>query len=254
MSVFTVTKNEAEAFKDFFPEDIYSNIEKENYYTLGAFDDEEFVAGVLQFFVGFDENKGTYSRICYLYVPEEFTDGEIAFLLMDEYKNVALESGISENLVEVLDDSCVFVYAAQAKELCEMDSIKAASGKNIYSISFIDNLEFIKIKKQVANGVELEQKRFYEDEISSFYKAKDGCALLLVKKDDSENLVITFLGCDNPEIEDRLVNLLAYSVKRARDQYGEDVLIRIEYKDYLELASIFKAIPQVQPLSAIAEA
>lgn len=254
MSVFTVTKNEAEAFKDFFPEDIYSNIGKENYYTLGAFDDEEFVAGVLQFFVGFDENKGTYARICYLYVPEEFTDADIAFLLMDEYKNVAFESGISEDLVEVLDDSCIFVYATQAKELCELDSIKAAKSRDIYSISFIDNLEFIKIKKQVANGVELEQKRFYEDEISSFYKAKDGCALLLVKKDAAENLVITFLGCDNPEIEDRLVNLLAYSVKRARDQYGEDVLIRIEYKDYLELASIFKAIPQVQPLSTIAEA
>ncbi len=54
--------------------------------------------------MGFDENKGTYSRICYLYVPEEFTDGEIAFLLMDEYKNVALESGISENLVEVFNE------------------------------------------------------------------------------------------------------------------------------------------------------
>ncbi len=92
MSVFTVTKSEAEAFKDFFPEDIYNNIGKENYYTLGAFDDEEFVAGVLQFFVGFDENKGTYSRVCYLYVPEEFADADIAFLLstissLSRYKN-----------------------------------------------------------------------------------------------------------------------------------------------------------------------
>ena len=249
MSVFTVTKNEAEAFKDFFPEDIYNNIGKENYYTLGAFDDEEFVAGVLQFFVGFDENKGTYSRICYLYVPEEFTDGDIAFLLMDEYKNVAFESGISEDLVEVLDDSCVFVYATQAKELCELDSIKAAKSKDIYSISFVDNLEFIKLKKQVANGVELEQKRFYEDEISSFYKAKDGCALLLVKKDAAENLVITFLGCDNPDISGKLKSLVAYSVKRAKDQYGEDEIIRIECKDSLELAKVFEAIPEIQTLS-----
>ena len=249
MSVFTVTKSEAEAFKDFFPEDIYNNIGKENYYTLGAFDDEEFVAGVLQFFVGFDENKGTYSRVCYLYVPEEFADADIAFLLMEEYKNVVFESGISEDLVEVLDDSCVFVYATQAKELCELDSIKAAKSRDIYSISFIDNLEFIKIKKQVANGAELEQKRFYEDEISSFYKAKDGCALLLVKNDAAENLVITFLGCDNPEIHAKLKDLVSYSIKRAKDQYGEDKIIRLECKDFSELAKFFEAIPKMQPLS-----
>jgi hypothetical protein len=249
MSVFTVTKSEAEAFKDFFPEDIYNNIGKENFYTLGAFDDEEFVAGVLQFFVGFDENKGTYSRVCYLYVPEEFADADIAFLLMDEYKNVVFESGISEDLVEVLDDSCVFVYATQAKELCELDSIKGALSKNIYSISFIDNLEFIKIKKQVANGAELEQKRFYEDEISSFYKAKDGCALLLVKKDAAENLVINFLGCDRLEITGKLKDLVSYSIKRAKDQYGEDKIIRIECKDFSEFYKVCGAIPEIQPFS-----
>ncbi len=64
----------------------------------------------------------------------------------------------------------------------------------------------------MANGAELEQKRFYEDEISSFYKAKDGCALLLVKNDAAENLVITFLGCDNPEINAKLKDLVSYSM------------------------------------------
>ncbi len=247
MSVFTVTKNEAEAFKAFFPEDIYSNIGKENYYTLGAFDDEEFIAGVLQFFVGFDENKGTYSRVFYLYVPWEFADSDIAFLLLEEYKNVALESGISEDLVELPGDDCVYIYGARAKELCTLDLFNSVSTKNIYSTSFIDSLEFIKIKKQVAKGAVLEQKRFFEDEISSFYKEKDGCALLLAKKNGFEDLVITYLGCDKPEISDRLVSLLAYSVNRARDQYGDDELIKIECKDYLELTRIFEVIPQLQP-------
>ena len=254
MSVFTVTKNEAEAFKDFFPEDIYSNIGKENYYTLGAFDDEEFVAGVLQFFVGFDENKGTYSRVFYLYVPEEFVDSDIAFLLLEEYKNVVLESGISEDLVELPGDDCVYVYGARAKELCALDLFKSVSTKDIYSISFIDNLEFIKIKKQVAKGTVLEQKRFFEDEISSFYKAKDGCALLLAKKNAFEDLIITYLGCDKPETSDSLVSLLAYSVKRARDQYGDDELIIIACKEYLQLEKIFNVIPQIKPRSISAEA
>ncbi len=80
--------------------------------------------------MGFDENKGTYSRVCYLYVPEEFADADIAFLLMEEYKDVVFESGISENLVEVLDDSCVFVYAAQAKELTTVCSILRISNPN----------------------------------------------------------------------------------------------------------------------------
>ena len=252
MSVFTITKSDVEAFKDFFPEDILNNIGKDNYYTLGAFDDEEFVAGVLQFFVGFDETIGTYSKICYLYVPEEFADSDIAFLLLDEYQNVADNSGISEELMEIPDDTCVYIYAATVKELVAGDTFKSVSTKDIYSISFIDNLEFIKIKKQVANGVELEQKRFYDDEISSFYKGKDGCALLLAKKDELENLVITYIGCDSPEIEGRLRGLASYSIKRAGNLYGEDVLIKIESKDYTGLANIFKAIPELQPANDVA--
>ncbi|MBP3784376.1 MAG: hypothetical protein J6I68_14115 [Butyrivibrio sp.] len=251
MSVFTVTKNEAEAFKDFFPEDIYSNIGKENYYTLGAFDDEEFVAGVLQFFVGFDENKGTYSKVCYLYVQEDFVDSFIAASLLAEYESIAAESGISYDLMETIDDSSVYVFASSAKKFWAKKTLDHVSPKDIYSISFIENLEFIKIKKQVAKGTVLEQKRFYEDEISSFYKAKDGCALLLVKKGKLEDLVMTYIDYDNPDIDEKLTGLISYSAKRAMDLYGEDQYIRIECGDYDSLTRFGKALPDILPQSFI---
>ena len=216
MAVFTVTKREAQAFKDYFPGEIYRNIDKSDYYTLASLDDEDFVAGVLQFYVGFDEDKGTFSRICYLYVPEEFSDSDTAALLLWEYGNILADSGIDEKNREMMDDENVFACSC-------------------------------KIKKQVANGAELEQKRFYDDEISSFYRKNDDCGLLLAKKDSSDTLVINFIETDSPDRQDVLKGLLAYSAKRVADQYGKERLVRIECTDYESLDKLREFIPEITP-------
>lgn len=247
MAVFTVTKREAQAFKDYFPGEIYRNIDKSDYYTLASLDDEDFVAGVLQFFVGFDENKGTFSRICYLFVPEEFSDSDAAALLLWEYGNILADSGIDEKNREMMDDENVFACSCSAESLSALESIKDVKAKDIYSISFIENADFVKIKKQVANGAELEQKRFYDDEISSFYRKNDDCGLLLAKKDSSDTLVINFIETDSPDRQDVLKGLLAYSAKRVADQYGKERLVRIECTDYESLDKLREFIPEITP-------
>ena len=247
MAVFTVTKREAQAFKSYFPKDIYRNIDKSDYYTLASLDDEDFVAGVLQFFVGFDENKGTFSRICYLFVPEEFSDSDAAALLLWEYENILADSGIDEKNREMMDDENVFAYSCSAENFSGLESIKDIKAKDIYSISFIESAEFVKIKKQIANGAELEQKRFYDEEISSFYRKNDDCGLLLAKKDSSDTLVINFIETDSPDRQDVLKGLLAYSTKRVADQYGKERLVRIECTDYESLDKLREFIPEITP-------
>ncbi len=247
MAVFTVTKREAQAFKSYFPKDIYRNIDKSDYYTLASLDDEDFVAGVLQFFVGFDENKGTFSRICYLFVPEEFSDSDAAALLLWEYENILADSGIDEKNREMMDDENVFAYSCSAENFSGLESIKDIKAKDIYSISFIESAEFVKIKKQIANGAELEQKRFYDEEISSFYRKNDDCGLLLAKKDSSDTLVINFIETDSPDRQDVLKGLLAYSAKRVADQYDKERLVRIECTDYESLDKLREFIPEITP-------
>jgi len=247
MAVFTVTKREAQAFKSYFPKDIYRNIDKSDYYTLASLDDEDFVAGVLQFFVGFDENKGTFSRICYLFVPEEFSDSDTAALLLWEYENILADSGIDEKNREMTDDENVFAYSCSAENFSGLESIKDIKVKDIYSISFIESAEFTKIKKQVAKEAQLEQKRVYDEEISSFYKNKDECGLLLAKKDSSDTLVIKFMETDSSDRLNVLKGLLSYSAKRVADQYGKDRLVRIECTDYASIDRLREFIPEITP-------
>ena len=247
MAVFTVTKREAQAFKDYFPREIYKNIDKSDYYTLASLDDEDFIAGVLQFFVGFDENRGTFSRICYLYVPEDFSDSDAAALLLWEYENILADSGIDESNREMMSDENVFAYSCSAESLSGLESIKDIKAKDIYSISFIENADFVKIKKQLANGAELEQKRFYDEEISSFYRKKDEYGLLLAKKDSSDTLVVEFMEADSSDRLDVLKGMLSYSAKRAAEQYGNDRLVRIEITDYESLDKLREFIPEIVP-------
>ncbi len=245
MTVFTITRQEANALQDFFPEDVLENIGKDNYHTLGALDDEEFVAGVLQFFVDFDETKGTFSRICYLYVPEEFQNESIATVLLWEYENILSESGVRDELKDMVDDSCVFLYGSTVDRLRNLDSLRSISTKDIYSISFIDDVEFVKIKKKVAGGAGLEPKRFYDDEISSFYKTKDECGLLLVQKKTFEDLIFSYIGADSKGSDDKQKGLVAYSLKRAADQFGDDRHLRIECKDYMTFSMYLRTLPEI---------
>ena len=146
-----------------------------------------------------------------------------------------------------MDDENVFACSCSAESLSALESIKDVKAKDIYSISFIENADFVKIKKQVANGAELEQKRFYDDEISSFYRKNDDCGLLLAKKDSSDTLVINFIETDSPDRQDVLKGLLAYSAKRVADQYGKERLVRIECTDYESLDKLREFIPEITP-------
>ena len=247
MAIFTITQKEAEVLQGFFPEDILDNIGKENVHTLGVLDDEEFISGVLQFFVGFDKNIGTYSRIYYLYVPEDFVGEDTTASLLWEYESILKESDVREDLMDMVDDTCVFLYSDTAENISRLKSMQSLKEKDIYSISFIDNMEFIKIKKKLASAFELEQKKCYEDEISSFYRSKDSYGLLLVKKDALNDLNISYIGADSEDSKAKLGALLAYSTKRAVDQYGADQNMRIECKDYNALSLYSRIIPEILP-------
>ncbi len=247
MAIFTVTKQDALTFKSFFPKDIYKNIGKNDYYTLASLDDEDFIAGVLQFFVGYDAGRGTYSKICYLYVPEEFSDSDTTSLLLYEYENILSGGGIAESNRDTISEDNIFAYSCNAESFALCESIKDVKTRDIYSVSFIDDAEFLKIKEKVEDKDKLLQKSLYEEEISSFYSEKDGCGLLLTKKDSANTLVIDHIEvCSQNSIEISKA-LLSYSVKRALDQYGKGQIIRIECADYTFLDKLKGFIPEITP-------
>ncbi len=60
-----------------FSDEALGNIDSDGYYILGVYDDEYFVAGVLQFYVGYSQSSGSYGLINYIFINEDFSFRDI---------------------------------------------------------------------------------------------------------------------------------------------------------------------------------
>ena len=95
MTTYTITNNDKEALEDFFSKESYENIDTQGYYTLAAEDDDEFIAGVIQFYIGEDAKDDVIADITYLYVDTEFRNQGVGTVLLAEFKNIISSAGIT---------------------------------------------------------------------------------------------------------------------------------------------------------------
>ena len=112
MEVFTVTKENVENLKDFFSETCLKNIDQEGFFTVGVYDDEGFVAGVMQFKVDSDQSSKCFGQLDYLYIHEDFEDSDASQTLIDELESILSASGIHDRFVQlpVGSDKKVFEF------------------------------------------------------------------------------------------------------------------------------------------------
>lgn len=108
--------------KFFFTSDIYENIGKNGYFTIAVSDDEDFVAGVLQFYVSESEDKKVTSSITYIFVDEEFRNNGAGTNLIWKLKDILSESGIPEVTAEVYSEGTQNLISLLEKEGFVFDS------------------------------------------------------------------------------------------------------------------------------------
>ena len=256
MSVFTITGRDKEDFKEFFSQDSFECIGQKGYYTIGATEDEDFVAGVLQFFIDEDYIEGFTAKITYLFVGEEFRGQGIGTILVNEFKDVVSNSNIDIMTVEVFENASeelrkIFedngfnpvgeraYYCMPLLNLCKKPAIKTAAIGACRSVEELTGPEITSFFNGISPAILQNGLKDYDLKTSSFSDTDDGKCLLLIKEEEEDVLETAFMyaseGCEN-----MLVSLLSFSANRAKELYGPACKLQIACSKPMEYDLVSK--------------
>ena len=261
MSIFTITNKDKDDYEIFFSPDSYEDIGKKGYFTMAATDDEAFVAGVIQFFVGEDIRKGVTASITYLYVDEEFRNEGIGTLLISRLKDVLYSSGITQVTAEIFGKTSDGLKPFLEKEgfkasgevlygqtplisVTKKTAIKNADISKCKSISELTNAQYISILKSIDSDLTSRNMSLYDPQVSSFYMDGDSQGILLVKKVGADTIETVFAG-SNEESYDILEALAAYSAQKASETCGQTANVSIHVRTQKGNELLSRIIPGI---------
>ena len=102
MALYTITENDKADLDVFFTKEAYKNIGKDGYNTIVATDDEDYIAGAAQFYIGEDGlNGGIIAEITHLFVDKDFRENGFGSLLLSECRDVIEASDITKIIADI---------------------------------------------------------------------------------------------------------------------------------------------------------
>lgn len=101
MNTYEITEQEKEALDTFFTKETLDNIGMNGFYTMAAADDEDFIAGVMQFYIGENAVDEVTAEITYLYVDPEFREQGAASVLFADFKDCIQSADIFDVTCEL---------------------------------------------------------------------------------------------------------------------------------------------------------
>lgn len=273
MAIYQITKEFAPSIKSYCPQSVLSNVGIEGFTTLAYFDEDEFLAGILQFSI--DDSK-TGSDICaiitYLYVQENFRRCQIATLLLDQLFDVARSAGISlievdlisgQKSMEELKDFFLSynfefndagqLYSALAEEYLKFPALQALPKSDIHDLTDISNERFADELKRVISkdhpvSMDLDD---YEKKVSSYYSnGSSACFFLLQKRATDVLEIVLFAATENTDNSKKL-DLILSSAKKVRELYNSHTIIRVvaKAKDSQDLINYL--CPDIAPFGIV---
>jgi GNAT superfamily N-acetyltransferase len=268
MTIFSITLEEAQALSEFFSPESFKNIGTDGYCTLGALDDEDFVCGVLQFFIDQDEEGDFVAKPEYIFVPEDFRGDGVGTALMYEYMNVLAESRIKKGLIELprdkqdelegffmnfgflFDEDEFPVYTLPVSACTENKAFDGISVEGCRSISYLEEEGFLRLQEEVKIDAKVPEKDGYDEESSCFYDEDGKKGLLLAKKKGS-SLEVSFLGCNSKAPQKRLLSLVLYGARKAEQMYGPDMPIRLACRSSFTKELMHRVCSDAEPVKCI---
>ncbi len=269
MQVFTVTKNEAEVLEDFFSPESRKNIGEEGFYTIGALDDDGFVAGVLQFFLDFARDEGFWARLDYIFVPEDFRESGVGAALMDEFYSIIRSGRVDRGYLELPKDRddelggffTRFGFLFDGGEFAEYNLPLSAFSENkalekvpvdgCRSISYLEDEDFLGILRQTHSDIIVNAKDGFDQEASSYYDEGGDQGLFLVRQNGSYGLEASFLGGSSDKPQKKLLSLVAYGVRKAGQLYEPDTTVRVVCRSRFAKELMTRLCPDAEPTKVL---
>ena len=269
MSVYVITKESAPALSDFCPESVISDIDKPGVSTLGYFDEDEFLAGILQFCVDNSVKMGKITAlITYLFVDETFREDHVATLLLDQLIYTAQMSDINTiefNLLPdcdsyeelrqfflkndfVLEEES-FLYSAPALEFLTTPALMRSPKTRSESLSSLTYREFSDMLQKLApdNSGLSRNLNDYEKNISSCFSDASAAGILLIRKKSHSCLEVVLFAYTGDGAGTRQLDLILSSAKKVREHYPSHTLIQIYTTNPSSIMLINRLCPEIEP-------
>ena len=273
MAIYQITKEFAPSIKSYCPQSVLSNVGMEGFTTLAYFDEDEFLAGILQFsIVDSKTGSGICAVITYLYVQETFRRCRIATLLLDQLVDVARSAGISlievdlingQKPMEELKDfflaynfefsSSGLLYSALAEEFLKSEALKALPKSEIQDLTDISKERFAEEIKRITPkdcpvSLLLDD---YEKRVSSYFSNGASSGYLLMQKRAADVLEIVLFAASGNADNSKKLDLILSSAKKVRELYNSHTIIRVvaKTKDSQDLVKYL--CPDIAPIDML---
>ena len=273
MAIYQITNEFAPSIKSYCPQSVLSNVGQEGFTTLAYFDEDEFLAGVLQFSI--DHSK-TSDDICavitYLYVQETFRRHQIATLLIGQLVDIARSADISLLEVDLISGQKPM---DELKDFFLASGFEFSKGGKLYSAcasEFLDSPAlFSKPKSEIRDLTDLSQERFsdllkrvmpvnnsvslvlsdYEKRVSSCFYEGSSIGFLLIQKRAADVLEVVFFASSENADNSKKLDLILSSAKKVRELYDSHTVIRVVaiHKDSSDL--IRYLCPDIDPIDML---
>ncbi len=97
--MYSLSRDDMNAFKGKIPEDIFRNCKEEGFFTVGGADKEGKLIGMAQFYIGNTSKGVTCGDIRYIFVEKDQQRKGVATKMLSRVHSILGKSGINKSLV-----------------------------------------------------------------------------------------------------------------------------------------------------------
>ena len=97
--MYTLNRDDVNAFKGKIPEEVLLNCEKEGFFTVGSADKEGKLIGLTQFYVGNTAKGTTCGDIRYIFVENDLQRKGVGTKMISKVHSILGKSGINKSMV-----------------------------------------------------------------------------------------------------------------------------------------------------------
>lgn len=244
-----ITEENLSDFNTYLPADVYKNMPRPFYRGLAVKDGEDILAAIVWEYKNIEDEEETKAEIIWL----DGEDKESLETVIEEFTNEIRSEETEESYFEfdelpakqkkVLLDAGFSVKDGESRDIVmrvsQIASFPFASKAPLPYIRNIGTLEDKQFKRGITNSLFHKRKGLMEDILflpkGWFDNEMSSCVvtdskvtgLLLLHKNEEEELYVDLLFSVGAEYKIDLVNLIRFSVSKAMEKYGPDTKVII---------------------------
>ncbi|MBR1670397.1 MAG: hypothetical protein IJ695_06820 [Butyrivibrio sp.] len=269
MAIYNITGEAASQLGSHCPDNVISNAGRPGYFTLVSSDDEGFLTGVLQFYIGHSLVRSEIAAvITHIFVQDVFRNHIIGSNLIDELVDIAQKSEIYRVEIDLLPEipeqnalKSFFskerfafydgyrLYMGALNRFTHSSVFSDVKDTDIHTIDSLSDRDFELMLDALMPNLSPTVRNIdlYEKNVSTYFTTGGSCGMLLVRKVSDFTLEPVFYAATETADNQMRLDLILVCAQKMRENYPGNTVIRIVTDDSRNKKIIKKLCPEIVP-------